>query len=104
MGWSSATLKVATGRSKCNCLNGLAAPLGVTENTSDKGYLSQYHHKSLNEFPRTMRASRGFTFRAVRGVLPRNFPGVLKISATFLCKQGQRNSGSIQQLPTLDSH
>jgi hypothetical protein len=32
----------------------------------------------------TTRASLGFAFRTVRGVLPRNLPGVLKISATLL--------------------
>ena len=34
---SSATRKVGAGRSKCACLNGLAAPRGVAENTSDNG-------------------------------------------------------------------
>ena len=32
----------------------------------------------------TTRASLGVAFFAVRGVLPRSFPGVLKSSATFL--------------------
>lgn len=34
----------------------------------------------------TSRISNGFRFRAVRGVLPRSFPGVLKISVIFLLK------------------
>lgn len=32
----------------------------------------------------TSRTSNGFRFLAVRGVLPRSLPGVLKISVTFL--------------------
>lgn len=32
----------------------------------------------------TGRASSGLAFLAVLGVFPRSFPGVLKISATFL--------------------
>lgn len=37
----------------------------------------------------TTRVSRGFLFRAVLGVLPRSFPGVLKMSATFLEPQSE---------------
>lgn len=32
----------------------------------------------------TIRVSNGLRLRAVRGVLPRSFPGVLKISVTLL--------------------
>ena len=37
----------------------------------------------------TSRISKGFRFLAVRGVLPRNLPGVLNISVTLLFRSQQ---------------
>lgn len=44
----------------------------------------QYSLEIIAFIPPTARTSNGLTFRAVLGVFPRNFPGVLNISATFL--------------------
>ena len=66
---------------------GFGAPLGVAEKISERGYINQVSKGRIptrSTWSLTARVSPGLTFRAVRGVLPRSFPGVLNISATLL--------------------
>jgi len=90
---SSATLIFGVRARSKAIANGFGAPFGVEENTSPNGcnrqsISSQWPGGSPAITPGmlTTRTSPGFAFRAVLGVLPRSFPGVLKSSTTFLTR------------------
>lgn len=75
--------------SLCNVdvAKGFGSPLGVAENMLDKGFRAcQYGRSRQYGHGRTLTTLFSFWIglRAVLGVFPRSFPGVLKTSTTFL--------------------